>query len=109
MIGQTPASFSGTSAIGFSQEIRDRHLANVDTDQNGRLSFEEIEATDRGAQIADKLRAFDIDGSGDLSIDELTKIQEHIAEKIREKVQSSVSSGAGTEALFEALFAEKDN
>lgn len=72
------------------------------------MSFEEIEATDRGAQIEDKLRAFDADGSGDLSIEELTKIQEHVAEKMREKVQASIPYSAVPEALFEALYADKD-
>lgn len=72
------------------------------------MSFEEIEATDRGAQIEDKLRAFDADGSGALSIEELTKIQEHVAEKMREKVQASIPSSAVLEALFEALYADKD-
>lgn len=104
-----PISMSGANAIGNSQELRDRIMAKVDTDQSGSLSFEEIEATDRGAQIADKLRAFDVDGSGDLSIEELTKMQEHIADKIREKVQASVSPSALPEALFGALYADKDD
>ena len=72
------------------------------------MNFEEIEATDRGAQIEDKLRAFDADGSGDSSIEELTKIQEHVAEKMCEKVQASIPSSAVPEALFEALYADKD-
>ena len=101
-------SIGGGNPFGKVQEMRDRLLANVDTDQNGRLSFEEIEATDRGAQFADKLRAFDIDGSDDLSIEELTKMQEQIAEKIREKVQATVSPSAVPEALFEALYFDKD-
>ncbi len=99
----------GTSTFGNSQEMRDRLLAKVDTDHSGRLSFDEIEATDRGAQIADKLRAFDIDGSGDLSIEELTRIQEHIAEKIREKIQASMPPSAMPEALFEALYADRND
>ncbi|MEL7106191.1 MAG: hypothetical protein AAGM21_09745 [Pseudomonadota bacterium] len=104
-----PISSSGPKAFGNSQQMHDRLMAKVDADQNGNLSFEEIEATDRGAQIADKLRAFDTDESGDLSIEELTKIQEHVAEKIRDKVQASMPSSAMPEALFDALYADKDD
>ena len=104
-----PTSIGGPKAFGNSQQMHDRLMAKVDTDQNGSLSFEEIEATDRGAQIADKLRAFDADGSGDLSIEELTKMQEQIADKIREKVQASLSPSAMPEALFEALYADGED
>lgn len=107
MSGLEPVSFGGTTAIGNSQEIRDRVMAKIDTDQNGRVSFEEIAATDRGEQVADKLRAFDTDGSGDLSAEELSQIQQHVAEKVREKAH--MFSGIEPQALFEALFTEKDD
>lgn len=108
MSGFTPITV-GSNAIGNPQEIRDRLMARVDTDQNGTVSFEEIAAPDRGAQFADKMRAFDTDGSGDLSTEELSQMQRQIAEKVREKVQAAAFSGADQQALFEALFADKDD
>lgn len=104
-----PISIGGPKAFGNSQQVHDRLMAKVDTDQNGSLSFEEIDAMDRRAQIADKLRAFDADGSGDLSIEELTKIQEHIADKIRKKMQGAMQPSGMQEALFEALYPDKDD
>ena len=68
-----------------------------------------IAATERGALVADRLRAFDADGSGDLSSEELSQIQRHAAERLREKVQAAAVSGADQHALFEALFADKDD
>lgn len=109
MSGLGLISISGFSAIGNAQEMRDRVLAKIDTDQNGRVSFEEIAATERGAAMADRLRAFDADDSGDLSTEELSQIQLHVAEKVREKVQAAAFSGADQQALFEALFADKDD
>lgn len=108
MSGFAPISV-GSNAIGNPQEMRDRLLARVDTDQNGRVSFEEIAATDRGAQFADKLRAFDTDDSGDLSTEELSQMQRQMAEKVREQVQATVFSGAEPQALFDALFDDKNN
>lgn len=109
MNGLGPISISGPDFIGNAQELRDHVLAKIDTDQNGRVSFQEIAATERGAQMADKFRAFDADGSGDLSTEELSEIQQHVAEKVREKVQAAAFSGVDQQALFEALFADKDD
>ncbi|MEM7683269.1 MAG: hypothetical protein AAF293_00490 [Pseudomonadota bacterium] len=109
MNGIGAISINGANVFGSSQEMRDRLTAKVDTDQNGRVSFEEIAATERGAPVADRLRAFDADGSGDLSTEELSQVQQHIAEKVREKVQAAAFSGADQQALFGALFADKDD
>lgn len=109
MNGLGPISISGPNVAGDAQEMRDRVLARIDTDQNGRVSFEELAATDRGAQISDRLRAFDADGSGDLSTEELSQVQQHVAEKVREKVQAMAFPGADQQSLVEALFADKDD
>lgn len=109
MNGLGPISISGPNVFGNTQQMRDRLLVRVDTDQNGRVSFEEIAATDRGAQFADKLRAFDTDDSGDLSSEELSQVQRQIAEKVRDQVQVAVFSGAEPQALFDALFENKNN
>ncbi|MEO1177942.1 MAG: hypothetical protein AAFV87_12470 [Pseudomonadota bacterium] len=109
MNGLGPISISRPNVFGNTQEMRDRFLAKTDTDQNGRVSFEEIAATERGAQMADRLRAFDADGSGDLSTEELSQVQQHVAEKVREKVQAAAFSGAAPQAMFDALFADKDD
>lgn len=108
MSGLGPISINNANAIGNSQEMRDHVLAKVDADRNGRVSFEEIMATERGAQVADKLRAFDADGSGDLSTEELAEVQQHVAEKVREKVMATFP-GVDQQALFEALFTVKDD
>jgi Ca2+-binding EF-hand superfamily protein len=109
MNGLGPISINGANVFGSSQEMRDRLTEKVDTDQNGRVSFEEIAATERGAPVADRLRAFDADGSGDLSTEELSQIQQHVAEKVRDKVQEAAFSGAAPQAMFDALFAEKED
>ncbi|MEO1661269.1 MAG: hypothetical protein AAFR51_09790 [Pseudomonadota bacterium] len=108
MSGLGPISTSNAHANGNSQEMHNHVLAKVDTDQNGRVSFEEIMATERGSQVADKLRAFDADGSGDLSTEELSQVQQHVAEKVREKVLANFP-GVDQQALFEALFSVKED
>ena len=109
MNGIGPIAINDPSVTGGAQEMRDRLLARVDTDQNGRVSFEEIAATERGAQFAEKLKVFDTDGSGDLSTEELSQMQQKIAEKVRERIQASVFPSAEPQALFDALFEDENN
>lgn len=90
---------------------RARMMAQIDTNGDGRLGFDELEATERGAKFADALRAFDKDGSGDLSSDEMTAAREQIAARAREAMQhyTTLAPQADPNALFAELFGRQDD
>ena len=109
MDGIGPTSLNTPGGTSNAQEMRDRMLARVDTDQNGKVSFEEIAATERGAQFADQLQVFDTDDSGDLSAEELSQMQQKIAEKVREQIQAAMLSGTAPQTMIDDLLADKDD